>query len=411
MIINSFEYNEDLLYPTNLYLNVTDDCNLQCKYCFVEQKPHYMSLDIAKQGIDWIYENYNKKEKITNDLKCTIYFFGGEPLLCYDSVIKPLVEYCNKIYPNIFSFEITTNGTLLTKEKLQFFKENNFSILLSIDGNQTTQNYNRPCKNNNHNSFELLENNISDILTFFPNITCRSTIYADTVDQLLDNYKYLEEKGFKSWAGVVDNLHLDLWTNEKKQILEEQINKLYYYRLEQLLNDQKPMKCSRIDSFITQNLSLIYKLADNLSNKETMSFCGLGHNSVTLGYNGNIYTCQEQVTKDNIKNIFQIGSIFNTPKIDKNKHQEILNKFFDDIKNTPINSEECKDCYLQKRCKYINLCSSHHYILYKNFIKMSDIECLVTKIKFKNSFTTLYFLLQNAEKNNAIKQYLTKLLS
>jgi len=55
-------------------------------------------------------------------------------MLCYESVIKPVVKYCNEKYPFAFHYGITTNGTLLNKERIDFLKENNFSILYSIDG-------------------------------------------------------------------------------------------------------------------------------------------------------------------------------------------------------------------------------------------------------------------------------------
>ena len=31
-----FEYKEEYKYPRTIMLNLTDDCNLACKYCFVE---------------------------------------------------------------------------------------------------------------------------------------------------------------------------------------------------------------------------------------------------------------------------------------------------------------------------------------------------------------------------------------
>ena len=55
-----------------------------------------------------------------------------------------LIEYLVKKYQDQFTWSITTNGTLLTEEKIQCFKENNGSILWSIDGDKETQDYNRP---------------------------------------------------------------------------------------------------------------------------------------------------------------------------------------------------------------------------------------------------------------------------
>jgi len=34
--MESFVYEESFLHPTNILLNVTDACNLKCRYCFVE---------------------------------------------------------------------------------------------------------------------------------------------------------------------------------------------------------------------------------------------------------------------------------------------------------------------------------------------------------------------------------------
>jgi len=55
--MKEFEYKEYYKYLTNVMLNVTDDCNLACRYCFVEQHPHYMTLDTAKAAVDWQYNN------------------------------------------------------------------------------------------------------------------------------------------------------------------------------------------------------------------------------------------------------------------------------------------------------------------------------------------------------------------
>ncbi|MGN1326575.1 MAG: hypothetical protein ACI4VQ_00590 [Clostridia bacterium] len=60
----------------------------------------------------------------------SVNFFGGEPLLCFDSLIKPLVEK----YKDIVSFGITTNGVLLDEDIVDFFYENNIQLLLSFDG-------------------------------------------------------------------------------------------------------------------------------------------------------------------------------------------------------------------------------------------------------------------------------------
>jgi uncharacterized protein len=242
----NIEYKQEYLYFTHVYLNVTDDCNLTCPYCFTNQSPNYMTLDTAKKVIDQVYENFFIKMKILTYQKmpekiCIIHFFGGEPLLCYDSIIVPLIEYCKTEKNDIFIFKITTNGTLLDDEKINFFLLNNVEIFLSIDGNKETQNFNRPCKDQTSSSFDLINNNLEYLLERFPDITFRSTIYAPTVHNLFNNYKFAKEKGFKRYLAIPDRI-TDLWTEEKKLILKNEINKIYQY----YINDNS-LFCQKIE--------------------------------------------------------------------------------------------------------------------------------------------------------------------
>ena len=139
------------------------------------------------------------------------------------------MEYCNKKYPGLFYFGCTTNGTLLTKEKIDFLKKNNFSILLSIDGNEYTQNTNRPCRDHQLKSYTLLKENIPYILENFPNAVARATIDPNTVDQLYQNYIEFEKLGF-SHCEFIENARGD-WTEDKYKILEDEFSKIYTYRL------------------------------------------------------------------------------------------------------------------------------------------------------------------------------------
>jgi len=78
MINKNIDYKEDYLYPVNIHLNLTDDCNLRCKYCFVHHKPNYMPLEVALKAVDWLYENYlyhkehNTLLTYTNNGQCNI---------------------------------------------------------------------------------------------------------------------------------------------------------------------------------------------------------------------------------------------------------------------------------------------------------------------------------------------------
>jgi len=46
-----------------IFLNLTDECNLRCRYCFVAKHPHYMTLQTAKDAINMLVEIYDRDPK------------------------------------------------------------------------------------------------------------------------------------------------------------------------------------------------------------------------------------------------------------------------------------------------------------------------------------------------------------
>lgn len=104
---------------SSAFLNVTNACNLACRYCFVEQHPGYMSIEVAKDAVHFLIGNA-KKQNVTP----SITFFGGEPMLCWDRVIKPLIQHIREELAIPFSLSMTTNGTLLTEDIIEHLHKN-----------------------------------------------------------------------------------------------------------------------------------------------------------------------------------------------------------------------------------------------------------------------------------------------
>ena len=118
-----------------LCLHVSHDCNLRCEYCFASEGDYnsgrkLMSSDVALRAVDYLVANSGNRKNIEID------FFGGEPLMNFE-VVKDVVAYGRSIEEKInkhFYFTITTNGTLLDKEKIKFINEYMDNVVISIDG-------------------------------------------------------------------------------------------------------------------------------------------------------------------------------------------------------------------------------------------------------------------------------------
>lgn len=381
MLFKKFEYKDQYHYPTFVMLNVTDNCNLACRYCFVEQHPHYMSFDIAKKAVDWEINNYKIKRQLNladAQEKCELNFFGGEPTLMFDQIIIPLVEYVEDKYPDMLNFGMTTNCTLLTKDKVDFCYEHNIHILASIDGAEETQCYNRPCRNG-ANSSKMVEENVKYLLEKFPNTVFRSTGYAPTIHHLYENYLYAESLGFRQWVIIPDERIP--WTDEQINTFEEQLSKIYLYKLQKQLSGLPYTQVSSADSF-QKGMNVIIK-KEIRKEKKCPLRCGLGTLGCAIGWDGKIYACQQDVSFDK-KNIMFIGDI-NEGGIDPIKHKKLLKKFVNTNAKYPYKKKECKNCMLRECCSNIGLCGcvSTSLELFNNFGKVSKIHCRFNQMMFK----------------------------
>lgn len=116
-------------------LNVAHDCNLRCEYCFAAKGDFgcgrkLMPLEVGKKAIDFLIEHSAGRRNLEMD------FFGGEPLMNWD-VVKELVLYAReqeKLHDKNFRFTITTNGLLLTDDKIDFINKEMSNCVLSLDG-------------------------------------------------------------------------------------------------------------------------------------------------------------------------------------------------------------------------------------------------------------------------------------
>lgn len=409
MEIQQFEYHEKYSHPIHLALNLTNDCNLACRYCFVEQKPNYMTLDIAIQAVEYLINNLKLHKTIFKDIENyklgSIWFFGGEPLLCFNSIIKPLVKYCeSKDYLKDLTFALTTNATLLDKEKIDFFKQYEIMPMVSIDGAPETQDYNRPYKNNsNILSSQLIEKNIPYLLQQFPEITFRSTIYQPTITAMFENYLYAESLGFKFINFTPDTRQIN-WVKEDYINIEKEFQKIFAYRLLQYRNNYFPISFTNINEIYSQILShdlyltnLELNNIENLEAQENIDYlknCGLGTYMAAIDFKGDIYNCQERPSKGK-KNIFLLGNLDNG--IDFNKHKNFLKQYLDDIRITNgfqchNNAELCQKCLLKNNC--VKNCVSVSKDLYNNFNTMNENKCIIQNILLKLSLNLMDILVQ-----------------
>ncbi|PYG84365.1 uncharacterized protein LY28_03628 [Ruminiclostridium sufflavum DSM 19573] len=151
-----------------IIIQVTQACNLRCRYCpysgQYDNRSHTnkrMSLEMAKRGIDFLWEHSKDCEEVN------LGFYGGEPTLEFN-LIKTCMEYAKiKFEGKNVKFSITTNGTALTNEMIEYFYDNNVILMISLDGPKEIHDKNRVFADNS-GSFEAVMANVRKIKSSYP---------------------------------------------------------------------------------------------------------------------------------------------------------------------------------------------------------------------------------------------------
>lgn len=113
-------------------------CNLDCTYCYYLEKAQLFPQGTNQQMSDLLLKRY-VKTYIESQARSEIMFtwHGGEALLrglpFYKKALDYQLYYARQRGIRIDN-SLQTNGTLLTDEWCEFFKNNNFLVGISIDG-------------------------------------------------------------------------------------------------------------------------------------------------------------------------------------------------------------------------------------------------------------------------------------
>ena len=113
-------------------------CNLACKYCYYLEKQKLYPLDKSKVISDELLEEFIRQYIEAQTMPQVLFtWHGGETLMRPISFYKHALELQKRYaYGRQIDNCIQTNGTMLTDEWCEFFKENNFLVGVSIDGPQ-----------------------------------------------------------------------------------------------------------------------------------------------------------------------------------------------------------------------------------------------------------------------------------
>lgn len=156
-----------------IVFEVTDACNLRCKYCgygelyegFDERENRSLQYSKAKTLLDYMSDIWDSIQGKSYQTMTYLSFYGGEPLLNTE-FIKNIISYVEGLNLNRrFEYSMTTNAMLLDRH-MDYLVQKQFHLLISFDGNEVNQSYRVDHAGNN--SFNRVINNIRLLRTKYP---------------------------------------------------------------------------------------------------------------------------------------------------------------------------------------------------------------------------------------------------
>lgn len=334
----------------NLVLNLTEQCNLRCSYCYYnelqENRFCSMNLNILERAIALGFQrSMEKGNKFLN-----ITFFGGEPLLKKDLILKG-IELAKQYKPENMKlqFAVNTNGTLINSFWLDLFKKENFFLYLSLDGPAEIHNQQRYTIRKK-GSFSLIEPHLKTLSQL--NTTVLRVITHDHIQGLSDSIKWIVQQGFHKLTTAVD--FDGKWTAENFEELRKEYEKMADYWVS-LKKKKHPLYLGTIQDKIRLEI-------ENTSYKKKT--CSILEGITAVSSNGNLFPCTRFVSSKPDA-LYKIGSVFTG--IDESKTNEIKSFLKTD-------KETCKDCELKKRCVG-NECGCITFSTTKTLTKVSAEVC------------------------------------
>ncbi|MCY1634295.1 radical SAM/SPASM domain-containing protein [Marinifilum sp. D737] len=424
-------YNKiiETIFPKKFCLEVTQNCNLRCKYCDYTtaendlsdkgRKHSYqrMDIEIGKKAIDYYFNRlkylYSRSErsnfiKTIRDIEPMITFYGGEPLLEFDT-LKELINYI-KLFDfaeyglkrDDFNITINSNLTVLTNVMMEFVVDNNITLHISLDGPKDIHDKMRVFKNG-QGSFEKVLENLNKIKTYntnyykdklfflsvnheFNNIEETAKFFRNlSEDNISPSFDFisLTKRGqcFPNVEKEVDNLKKDfeLHLNQfrsRMSILTESINENSDISFEKTYQND-------VDYREAVNLCVVFKdVNKNAGSNDSLKFnkinlCPVGYYSAYVDVKGDIHICEKT------DGTFCIGNIFKG--VLKKNVKSIVEKFVE-----IMNRDDCKNCWAFYYCDF---CPA--YLINKgelNEPKLLDCEFMKLKTEL---FISKYFILVN----------------
>lgn len=330
-------------------LQVTEDCNLRCSYCYQHNKSKKrMSLDTAKRIVDQVLSDYYHT---ANKKAIVLEFIGGEPFLEIDliaAVSDYFVSECVRLHHrflNRFRFSFSTNGMLHFDPRVQAYLEkyhNVISLGVSIDGNRELHDTCRLDAAGQGTYDRALAAEMDYTSRYGVLKTTKFTIAPANVKHVYQAVRNLISLGYSI-------IHLNCvfeegWTKEHAGLLYRELKRLADYLLE-------------TDSFNRYYISMFDEgRFSPMDPSDDQNWCGgVGEHMMAFDPDGRLFPCIRYMESSvgGKQEPYAIGDLNGYTEVGLER-LKVLNS----VTRSSQSTEECFNCPVAKGCAW---CSAYNY--------------------------------------------------
>ncbi len=200
-------------------LMVSGRCNLACSYCYQDRRRvrAAMGWGTARAALDEVLAGQPEELGVE--------FSGGEPLL-EPALIRRAVAYVERRRGDReVLFVVTTNGTLLTRELLDYFVEHGCEIRLSFDGVAAAQDLRSP------GTFAVLDRLLDLLREEYPayyreSVDVGVTLNVRSLPHLAESVRYLLAKDLANIGIAPQSTWEADWGPGTRDALQAQVDEI-----------------------------------------------------------------------------------------------------------------------------------------------------------------------------------------
>ncbi len=330
----------------DISLSLTHDCNLACTYCYAGcKRRRAMTPSVARQALDFAFAFHSPKRQLG--------FFGGEPLLEWE-LLKESTVLAEKLAAQTgtrLQKTVTTNGTLLTEQRVDWLREHGFHIALSLDGNRDMHDATRPFADG-RSSFAAARRGLRLLLARFPESEVVVVPDPVNVRHLAAGVRFLAEEEKVRRIAINPNFYArwDEAAMARWRRAFEEIGDFYlaWHR------KGEPVAINFIDG------KVITRLKDGF---EPCDRCNFGEREIAVAPSGRLYPCERLIGEDTDATM-AIGTV--DGGFDEAKRERVL------ARRGNVD-RDCLGCAFRNRC--MNWCCCINYTLTGAIDRTDGIVC------------------------------------